>query len=41
MEQDQENIVAGGWFKFGSSSKPAILEEGSAKVHHFPVSSTK
>jgi hypothetical protein len=40
MEQDQ-NTVAGGWFKFGSSSKPAVLEVGCAKSHHFPVSSTK
>jgi hypothetical protein len=41
MEQDHDNIVAGGRFKFGFSSKPAVLEGGCAKVHHFPVSSTK
>jgi hypothetical protein len=41
MEQDQENTVAGGWFKFGSSSKPNVLEGECAKAHHFPVSSTK
>jgi hypothetical protein len=41
MEQGLENIVAGEWFKFDSSSKIAVLEGGCDKRHYFPVSSTK